>query len=269
MLNERAQSMENLQRIVDFENPPVVETVLGVFFSPLAGYGPLHQGIFWDRVRSRYPRYELMPAIGEVEVRLGPQGVQPFPVRSLLIDNSNAQLVQLQSNGFLRNWRKVPGVPGYIHYDVMRPSFEGDWIEFLDFLGDEQLASPEVFEAQVTYINQFVRGVEWEAYEDFRKILTGWAAFRQSEIVSNLKLLSFHEVYELRDGSGRLELAAQPAIRPADGKEILQLTITAAGKPQSSSTADIMTWLDSGHAAVVGSFVEATSPEAHKIWGRK
>src|SRR5208283_842698 len=108
MLNERAQSMENSYRIADFENPPVVETVLGVFFSPLSGYGPLHQGIFWQRVRNRYPRYELMSAIGEVEVRLGPQGFQPFPIRSLLIDESNAQLVQLQANGFFRNWRKAP-----------------------------------------------------------------------------------------------------------------------------------------------------------------
>jgi len=266
--------MENSHRIADFENPPVVETVLGVFFSPLHGYGALHQGVFWHRVRTRYPRYELMSPIGELEVRLGPQGLQsfqglqPFPIRSLLIDESNAQLVQLQANGFLRNWRKVPGVPGYIHYDVMRPSFERDWIEFLNFLGDERLASPEVFEAQVTYINQFVRGFEWETYDDFRRILTEWIPFHRSDIISNLKLMSFHEAYQLKDGSGRLELVAQPAIRQ-DGKEILQLTITAAGKPRSNSTEDLMAWLDSGHAAVVGTFVEATSQEAHKIWGRK
>ncbi len=269
MLKERAQSMESSHRIADFENPPVVETVLGVFFAPLSGYGPLHQGIFWERVRSRYPRYELMPAIGEVEVRLGPQGLQASPPRSLLIDGSNAQLVQLQSNAFLRNWRKVPGVPGYIHYDVMRPSFERDWTEFLNFLGDERVGSPELFEGHVSYINQFVRGFEWESYDDFRRILTGLAPFHRSEIISNLKLLSFHEVYELKDGSGRLEVTAQPAIRPVDGKEILQLTITAAGKPRSNSTNDVMAWLDSGHAAVVGTFVEVTSDEAHKMWGRK
>jgi len=169
----------------------------------------------------------------------------------------------------LRNWRKVLGVPGYIHYDVMRPSFERDWTEFLSFLHDERLASPEVFEAQVTYINQFVRGFEWKAYDDFGEILTRRADFRRSEIISHLKLFSFHEVYDLTDGSGRLEVSAQPAIRPVDGKEILQLTITAAGKPQSNSTDDIMAWLDSGHKAVVGSFVEMTSERVHKIWGEK
>ncbi len=258
-----------MHRIVDYDSPPVVETVLGVFFAPLQGFGLLHQGVFWDRVRSRYPKYELMPAIGETELRIGPQGFQPPSVRALLVEDSGGQLVQVQNNGFFRNWRKSPGIPGYIHYDVMRPSFEGDWEEFLQFLGQEHLPNPEVMEAQVTYINQFVRGVEWNTLHDLARIFKAPDMLPRNETISGLKMFSFLRIFELNHDAGRLEVAAQPAVRQIDGKEIMQFTLTAAGKPKSLSTTDLMAWFDLGHAAVVRTFDDMTSEEAHQKWGKK
>lgn len=261
--------VESMHRIVDYERPPVVETVLGVFFAPLQGFGLLHQGVFWDRVRRCYPKYELMAAIGETELRIGPQGMQPPSVRALLVEESGGQLVQVQNNGFFRNWRKSPNVPGYIHYDIMRPSFERDWTEFLKFLHSEQLPEPEIMEAQVTYINQFARGVDWDTQDELNQLFRAPAVPPQNELISGLKMHSFLKVYELRDGAGRLEVAGQPAIRQIDGKEIMQFTLTAAGKPRYGSTDDLLTWFDMGHAAVVRTFDDMTSDEAHRKWGKK
>jgi hypothetical protein len=35
---------------VDYENPPVVKTVLGVQFEPLATFSNAHLGAFWKRL---------------------------------------------------------------------------------------------------------------------------------------------------------------------------------------------------------------------------
>lgn len=247
----------------------MVETVLGVFFAPLQGYGLLHQGVFWDRVRSRYPKYELMAAIGESEFRIGPQGMQPPSVRALLVEDSGGQLVQVQNNGFFRNWRKSPDVSGYIHYEIMRPSFERDWKEFLNFLEAEHIKKPEIMEAQVTYINQFVRGIDWDTNDELARLFAAPNQLPANETIAGLKLFSFLKVFDLRNNEGRLEVASQPAIRQIDGKEILQFTVTAAGKPQSQSTSSLMDWFDLGHAAVVRTFDDMTSNEAHQKWGKK
>lgn len=268
-LTETGGRVHSVHRLVDFSDPPIVETVLGVFFVPLSGFGILHQGAYWSRVRARYPRYEVMPAIGESEIRFGPQGMQLTIPRALLIEHSGAQLVQLQSNGFFRNWRKVPETPGYIHYDVMRPSFGRDWDEFLGFLTQEGISEPEILEAQVTYINQFVRGSDWDSAEDLAALLKMRDLIPQNELIAGVSRFSFHKTFELKGNAGRLEVFAQPGIRQVDGKEIMQLTLTAAGKPHVTATSNLMGWFDLGHAAVVTTFDEMTSDEAHKRWGKK
>jgi uncharacterized protein (TIGR04255 family) len=210
-----------------------------------------------------------MPAIGETELRIGPQGFQPLSVRALLVEGSDGQLVQVQNNGFFRNWRKSPSIPGYIHYDVMRPSFERDWEQFVQFLGQEQLPVPEIMEAQVTYINQFVRGAEWDTFDELAHIFKAPDLVPRNETISGLRMFSFLRIFELNNNAGRLEVAAQPAVRQIDGKEIVQFTLTAAGKPKSSATSDLMAWFDLGHAAVVRTFDDMTSDEAHGKWGKK
>ena len=45
--------------LVDFESPPVVETVLGVEFAPIRGWAVPHFGLYWNEVRSEFPRFDV------------------------------------------------------------------------------------------------------------------------------------------------------------------------------------------------------------------
>jgi len=88
-------------------------------------------------------------------------------------------------------------------------------------------------------------------------------------LFSRSEMVSFALSYALPEGQGNLQFVSQPGIRKSDGKEIIQLTITALGKPVSSRGTDIMQWLDLGRAAVVRGFAEFMSKDAQSTWGLK
>jgi hypothetical protein len=79
--------------------------------------------------------------------------------------------------------------------------------------------------------------------------------------------------YTLKDATekpwGRLHIAATPAIRLADNRPVVRLSLTARGNPQSQDFAGAMVALDAGHEAVVRGFASVTTADMHTIWNRK
>ena len=79
----------------DYETPPVTEVVVGVQFDPLPNYNALHPGVYRQRIKDRYPKYEARPPLQKnVEFFEGMQppligckltGVPPVP-RSWFIE---------------------------------------------------------------------------------------------------------------------------------------------------------------------------------------
>jgi hypothetical protein len=60
----REQTMVDTGRpLPDFGAPPVVETALGVEFAPLRKWSVPHFGVFWNEIKSDYPRFEVQPAL--------------------------------------------------------------------------------------------------------------------------------------------------------------------------------------------------------------
>jgi uncharacterized protein (TIGR04255 family) len=121
----------NSRTLPDYSNPPAVETVLGVRFSPIVGWNLLHYGLLLPRFRDIYPRTELRMPIGEVAVQFSPESnFADVPVRCWFINPDDTQLIQVQNNCFIRNWRTTEQTPDYLHYDVIRPLFERDCPRF-------------------------------------------------------------------------------------------------------------------------------------------
>ena len=50
----------------------------------------------------------------------------PAP-RFWFVNESGNELVQVQRDRFIRNWRKTEGQPGYPSYDNLREAFADDW----------------------------------------------------------------------------------------------------------------------------------------------
>lgn len=102
----------------DFSKPPLNEVVLGVQFSPPAGYTQIQAGEVWNLYRERYPRveeymplppaYELfgLPGMGQTSNQFSfLEG--PLHDRYWFLRTAGDELIQFQNDRLLHNWRKV------------------------------------------------------------------------------------------------------------------------------------------------------------------
>lgn len=265
---------------VDFGRPPVTETILGVQFLPLRRLTLPYIGVFWGEVRTEYPGQEVKPALSPVvedfsgvpgpDGSLGIQVMTEPDARCWFIDGTSTQLIQVQRDRFIRNWRKgqPPQHDEYPRYDVLRPRFATDWQRFVAFLEREGLGRPEINQCEVTYVNHVELGVGWEKLGEAHKVLGLLRGMEKREILPEPEIVILNARYLMPEGRGRLHVSAQPAIRRSDGKQVLQLTLTARGKPDSSALDDILRWFDEGHNWIVHGFVDVTTPAMHQTWGR-
>jgi len=256
-----------------YKRPPVVETVLGVEFVPLGNWSIPHFGLYCSKVRSALPKSEVKPVIistadGTVPLRIEVQ--QTPEARCWYIDPSGAELVQVQKDRFLFNWRQTASESQYPRYfDRVRPQFLSWWQTFLDFLKQEGLDQPEVLQCEVTYINHIPKGDRWEVAADWHNVFTVCGDFREEKFLPAPESRRFAFNYQMPNSMGGLNVTATRAIRTSDSKEIIHFQLSAKGKPASSDIKGICAWLDAGHDFVVKGFPELTKPEMHKLWGRE
>lgn len=270
-MQEKAPSVE--RKLPDFENPPAVETVMGVHFAPITGLQSPYFGLYWARIRGDYPRFEiqppLMPAAGPDHLISQLRSPVDFPLRSWFFNQDETRLIQVQNNAFLHNWRKTADGNRYLHYDDLRPHFERGWQEFRRFLEDEGLGLPTVSICEVTYVNHIDRGSGWETFADLSRVFPNWSAETSGGVLPSPELVALNTSYPISGTNGHLQIVAQPVVRQHDTKETIQLTVTARCKPSSSLDKDICVCLDEARSWVVKGFTDFTSQEMHKMWGRK
>jgi uncharacterized protein (TIGR04255 family) len=266
--------MDNLP-LPKFKRPPVVETALSVQFAPLTSFSIPHFGLFWSEIRADYPKQEMKPPLGNVvedlarppvPARIGIQLTAEPEARCWFLNGLGTELVQLQRDRFVRNWRKVTGSEDYPSYDALKPRFERDWNRLLHFLAREELGKPEVNQCEVTYINHLPVDVEkLGSLHRFARVVSeeSGGGFLPEPETAQLQLR-----YIMGDKKGRLHVGVQPGVRRDDRRPVLQLGLTARGTPASSRTDDILAWFDLGHEWVVRGFADFTRSEMHTTWER-
>jgi uncharacterized protein (TIGR04255 family) len=257
-----------------YNKPPVIETVLGVQFAPLKSFSMPHFGLFWSEIRATYPRQEMKePIANVVEDVVGTPAPDKISIRLTsepearcwFLNASGTELIQLQNDHFVRNWRKVTGSEEYPSYDLLRPRFERDWDHLISFLDREGIGQPEVNQCEVTYINHLA--VEVDELGSAHRFAHGLSSLA-GQFLPPPETTQLVVRYLMADKKGRLHVVVRPGIRLDDRHPVLQLTLTARGAPASSRRADILAWFDVGHEWVVRGFSDFTRPEMHAIWER-
>lgn len=272
--------MVQLKRALpDFNEPPVIETVLGVQFSPIKNFSIPHYGLYWAKIRNDYPQYTVQPALDPVIERFEPESQPEFKIgvelvsapeiRCWFIDRSETRLIQVQKDRFIHNWRKVKGDEVYPRYDSLKPKFKEEWQRFCEFLEEENLGTPDVNQCEVTYVNHIEIGKGWKSYGEMNTVFAYWSGKSSGEFLPEPEKVSLSTRYVMPEHKGRLHIIMQPAIRRRDAKEVLQLNLTARGRPSSSRLEDILEWFDLGREWIVRGFTDFTTKEMHKAWGRK
>jgi len=263
----------------EFEDPPVIETVLSVEFAPLEAWKIPQFGLFWNDLRTDYPRFEIQPPLATPEEARTKEDrilqavlveFMPHPlVRCWYIHADGARLLQVQSDRFIHNWRKGDDSAAYPRYDTIRPMFEREWARFVAFLTREKLGAPEPMRCEVTYVNHLVKGREWNSLADLAKVFAPWSGRTTNGWLPAPNGFAINVCFPIPEEKGSLTIQTQMAVRKSDKKDIVQMTLTARGRPASPAIADVLNWLDLGREWVVRGFADFTSPDMHKLWRRK
>lgn len=264
-----------------YDSPPVIETVLGVQFSPLPKFTNAHAGWFWKKcldetwiaVQEAPPIQDVFERFGE-EKLWGPEAAlrvftEPTSNRSQIIRADNARMIQVQPTRFMYNWKKSDGVD-YPSYEKLLPEFNGQFGQFGDFVSEAGYPGLDVNQWEVTYVNQIPKGDLWDEVTDWAKIIPRLSVFGVT--VPGQVFDGFGGTWSqiLAGNRGRLHITVRHArVGSAKGPEILSLQLTARGPVDSNNSLSLQEGFDLGHKAIVLSFDEMTSTEAHKHWGRK
>lgn len=255
-----------------FNNPPVIETVLGVEFDALYNWQVPHFGLYWQQIRSNYPlSSEAPPLVSQVEKfgnerQMATQGfrlVQRPEFRCWFLNRQNSWLLQIQDTRFIHNWRKTE--TEYPNYQETRRRFEQEWERWLKFLDKEQINEPLVKQCEVTYVNHIDTNGQSLCLSD---IFPFWTQKEGQQFLPQSEATIINLSYVIPPEKGRLYVIIQPIIRNEDAKEMLQITLTARGCPESSANSHILDWLDLGHEWIVRGFTELTSEKMHTVWER-
>jgi uncharacterized protein (TIGR04255 family) len=260
----------------DFSNPPVAETVLSVQFERLTSMRSAHFGMYWKEIYERFSKTEERGELQTV-VELQPESTQsavgiqfealeaPPTPRFWFVNKDGTELIQLQRDRFIKNWRKSKEGDKYPRYELVRERFERDFSGFQDFASRYDLGVIRINQCEVTYINHIVAGNGWETHADISKVFTVWQQ-PTAHFPGVAQDVTFRARFPISDSSGaftgRLHASMQPVVRVTDGVPMFVLELTARGQVGEGTD-----FFDLGRDWIVRSFKELTTPDMHQVWG--
>ncbi len=262
----------------DFEKPPVVETVLSVQFEPLVDLRTAHLGLLWEKFRPTFPKtedraplepvFEQFPEVAKNRLGLQLQTFENPPIPRLWFSTDRGnEVIQVQPDRFLKNWRKEGEGEQYPRYESCKAAFDRDFALFSEFLAANHLGVPHVNQCEVSYVNHIVAGEGWSGFEEFDSIFRFWR-IPEEDIPGQGEDARGHLRFVIpgSDGKpvGRLHVDVQPAIRTSDKRPMYLFHLTARGQIGES-----FEFFDLGRRWIVKSFAALTTPEMHKVWIRK
>lgn len=265
-----------------FDNPPVVEVALSVQFEKLDSLGVPQLGYVWRAYRDRFPKTEEQPALEPAFEQFGPKpggrhGVRmellsgPPRPRVWFLNDDGSELVQIQQDRFVRNWRKRDDEDQYPRYSSLRESFKKDLEVFCRLVEEEGWGSVQANQCEVTYVNVMPAGEGWQEYCELDKVLTVFSRGCLDDQLQEPEEASLSMQYLLKEDDqpvGRLYIGANPVRRVSDNRAAFRLTLTARGRSEGSEIEGVMRFLDRGHEAVVRGFASITTAQMHEIWKR-
>lgn len=267
----------------DFERPPVVEVSLSVQFEPLMRLRTPHLGLFWSAIRKDFPRAEdrspLPPSIElfgspKVDEGLKVEVLQVPPVpRCWYVNASGTELLQLQQDRFIVNWRKTSLAEEYPRYGHVRKIFLSEFAKFDRFVQQEDLGQILFTQCEVTYVNHFFPNELWQRPGQLGEIVTVWTTDYSDSFLSEPEDVRFNIRYLMKDQTqqpiGRLQIGVEPKYEQSPKGPMMLMVMNARLRPSDQSLDGAIQALDEGRRWIVKGFTSITTQNMHKLWGRR
>jgi uncharacterized protein (TIGR04255 family) len=266
----------------EFERPPVTEVALSLQFEPLSKLrGPVI-GLLWGKFKDRYPVVEEHSPIDPVIETFGASNSvsrikfqvldAPPPARVWFMSQTGQQLIQVQQDRFIYNWRKLSDEDTYPRYSQLRKILIQELELFDRFVKEEQLGDLIFKQTEVTFVNTIISGEGWQRPGQLHNVLTIHSGAYSDTFFDEPESIQTALRYVIPDESGnpvgRLHITVVPLISLKGKEPALNLTLIARCTPDGSIE-DAIRCLDLAHRWMVKGFASITTKEMHRIWERK
>jgi uncharacterized protein (TIGR04255 family) len=282
-----ASRAAHLPNPVNFDRPPVNEVVMGVQFSTPVLNDVTVLTEFWPLVREDFPRLEKQPAIPPAtedfgvaqtapsfQIQFGTEGPSP---RYWLLSETGTELIQLQQDRFLINWRQLQPTDEYPRYAHLRERFLREYGLLRTALGEARWQTVNVDLCEISYINHIPAEIDGSTIQ-LSDVLTAVPPFSQEEatVLPQLEDSNLQARFVLRgwDGrsaapTGRMYLGAGHAVRGATQENIYALNLLVRGRPSGQTIEDAIDFFDEARMLIVRGFRELTTEGMHQFWGAR
>ena len=262
----------------DFDKPPVNEVVCGVQFQPLKGMTLPLIGLFWQKIRSVYPKCQevppLVPAVERfdepVREDLNPFG-DTFPAPRIWLETADGNgLIQIQKDRFLHNWKKARDDDQYPHYDQVIVRFRDSLATFQEFLKENSLEGISPTQYELTYTNDIKRGSGWKNLSEIGAVFPDFS-WRNSpqRFLPGPETINWQTSFIFPERLGRLRVSIRLGKRRSDGLQTFIMELTARGMGRDQSPKAMWSWFDLAHDWIVHGFADLTSDNMHKDYWRR
>lgn len=262
----------------DFGDPPLVEVVLSVQFEALAPIEFVDAlSSFRSRLQDLYPQTEQHPPLPpafEIFGALAPPIVQiqlqtiPDLPRFWLLNEAGTEIVQLQTDRFVHNWRKVGSGDAYPRYERIRRTFLSEFSRLTSVIETRIGRSLVPNQCEVTYVNHIDPADAFQTLRilDFSQKGVSEMHGKPEDFVAQLRLTLPSDSGDTP--VGRLYVQAGPGMTRT-GTIVFQIALTARGRPLTPDLEGARGFLDIGRQAIVRNFAALTTERMHRTWSRR
>ena len=256
------------QSTIKYENPPINEIVFDILFDSIKGLRTGHFGILWQKFRPDFSETEDQNLVAPVPTEdFETSDKLPLP-RVWFIHKNENEVVQVQRNRFVHNWRKKQPDDEYPGYQKVIENFERYLSRFQEFLAEENLENLVGKQYELTYIDLIPKGQGWEDLGDLEKVFPNLLSLTRQNIPStDVRGINWQTILGLPNDLGQLRLLIRNAQRISDDHPLIHIVFKAFSNHPHEPMRD---WFDAVHDTIIQLFLNLVSNEIQeKFWGRK
>ena len=181
----------------------------------------------WELIRDKFPdievrnllapQYETFDELtltpGQFKWRMSDSPELPRAWYLGVDSHAGQQLIQIQRDRFLQNWRRDSlEEENYPSYQQNRSQFEGNFRRYVDFVNEHQFGRVDANQCEVTYVNRMIVPEE----RSFGEMIAEWFPILKGQpsddfLSDRPEQANFGFSYRIEGTRGRLHISGRPA----------------------------------------------------------
>lgn len=280
------QMLERPEHLPDYKDPPIDEVALSIQFGELGSLSTVGMGQLCAAFSDQFPIIEEKPQIqpkfetfgdGLVHSTLPNIEISQLPNlrRIWLVSEDGHELLQIQTNRFVHNWRKIKGEGHYPRFESILPKYLAEIETLKSELARIGLPELEINQCELSYFNNIDLRDDEGYSEGFERVFRNWGSWPSGVPKSGIKtepdvpVLGMKLKILSKDSDqpfARLHVDAIPAVK-SGGERMIRLNLVFRGLPNLEVDNFIEQFMAQGREVIVQQFQALASDAANELWG--